>query len=161
MEYEIKVVGKNNSYAKLLLKSYAGRDSEQTAINSYIFQSIYLRNSYPEISKVLENIAINEMEHFFYLGQAINMLGLVPVTGCFDKDNVLRLWDSSSVMFYTSLKDIFEADMKGEYEGIKVYNELISSIDDIYIKDLLRFIISQEEEHIKLLNDLYSKYIIN
>ncbi len=160
MDYNVKVFKKNKEYARILLDVYAGDVSEDTAVNLYIFQSIFLKDEFPEISNTLKDIAINEMSHFYYLGEAIKLLGCVPIMGTVRNDDVFRLWNSGNVSFVTSLKSILNTDIESEETAINNYLRIYDLIDDIYIKDLIMYIINQEREHLKLFKDLYKRYIL-
>ena len=148
---EIKVEKENIEFAKLLLYPYASMVSEDTAIHLYIYQSFILDD---EIGKILENIAIVEMQHLEMLAKTINLLGLKPE---YKVNNIP--WNSDYVNYNTNLKDMLKINIEAETLAIKNYRNLIKVIDDKYIKELLKRIIIDEEIHLKIFKDLYSKKI--
>ena len=146
---DIKVEKENIEYAKLLSYPYAGLVSEDTATHLYMYQSFILDD---EISNILEKIAIVEMKHLELLAKTINLLGLKPEY----KVNDIP-WTTSYVNYNNNLKDILKINIESETLAIKNYNNLIKVIDDKYIKELLKRIIIDEEIHLKIFNELYSK----
>ena len=68
---EINPNEKSREKAMLLLPLFAGRVSEMTAINTYIYQSMITKKEDPSLHDMLECISITEMKHFDILGQII------------------------------------------------------------------------------------------
>lgn len=153
-----RVENKNLNYAKLLLENYAGSISEDTAIHLYFYQHIILEKEYPEISHILEEISIVEMHHLELLGETINLLGETPFFGTYTNCNVIY-WDGNNVNYNMDIKNILKINMDAERETIKNYKRNIEFIDDIYIKQLLRRIIEDEELHLSIFESLYRKLI--
>ena len=75
---EVEVTEKNLYYAGLLQNLYASCASETGAVLQYIYQSYVTKPKEPSISKLLEHIAITEMQHHEQLADAIVKLGGVP-----------------------------------------------------------------------------------
>ena len=146
---DIKVEIENIEYAKLLMYPYASMISEDTATHLYMYQSFILDDN---IGKILENIAIVEMNHLEMLAKTINLLGLKPKY----KSNDIP-WTSNYVNYNTNLKDILKINIEAETLAIKNYQNLIKVINDKYIKKMLERIIVDEEIHLKIFNDLYNE----
>ena len=146
---DIKVEKENIEYAKLLMYPYASMVSEDTATHLYMYQSFILDDN---IGKILENIAIVEMNHLEMLAKTINLLGLKPEY----KSNDIP-WTSNYVNYNTNLKDILKINIEAETLAIKNYQNLIKVINDKYIKKMLERIIVDEEIHLKIFNDLYNE----
>ena len=146
---DIKVEKENIEYAKLLMYPYASMISEDTATHLYMYQSFILDDN---IGKILENIAIVEMNHLEMLAKTINLLGLKPEY----KSNDIP-WTSNYVNYNTNLKDILKINIEAETLAIKNYQNLIKVINDKYIKKMLERIIVDEEIHLKIFNDLYNE----
>ena len=146
---DIKVEKENIEYAKLLMYPYASMISEDTATHLYMYQSFILDDN---ICKILENIAIVEMNHLEMLAKTINLLGLKPEY----KSNDIP-WTSNYINYNTNLKDILKINIEAETLAIKNYQNLIKVINDKYIKKMLERIIVDEEIHLKIFNDLYNE----
>lgn len=142
---ELVIPYKNPNEAKKLMNDYGGRDSETTAIFQYIYQSYILKEIYPEISKILEEIAIAEMEHHEMLGTTIALLGGYPVIGGRNS-----FWNGSYVNYITDPIKLIEADIQIEEIAIQNYEKTILMIQNESIKQLLERIILDEEQHIKV-----------
>lgn len=101
----IRVNGKNEDYARLLMEDYAGGSSEETAIHLYLYQSLILKDKNEELADILKEISKVEMKHLDILGTLIEKLGVSPAFGAFDGDFLLP-WNSSTVNYTADLKDI-------------------------------------------------------
>lgn len=146
-----KVEKCNIEYAKILMNSYAGEVSEDSAIHLYIFQHIVLKNKYKEYSLILEKIAIVEMKHLELLGETIRLLGIEPIFMSYDKiKKGLIPWKSSYVNYNTNIKDMIKIDIGKEEEAIKNYKNDMKIIKDRYIRSLLERIIKDEELHLEI-----------
>ena len=66
---EIRVEKENCYYADLLRQDYAGSEGEITAVMLYSFQHFDKFKTNPEISKILEEIAVVEMYHMELLAK--------------------------------------------------------------------------------------------
>ncbi len=146
--------GENEKYGKILMRLYAGRDSELTLIDQYIYQNIILSEEYAIIASSLEKIAITEMKHFKILGNLIKKLGCDPRIiapsgsrrGCF--------WSGEYVNYARSAKEMLKADIIAEKYSIRDYSKALETIEDIYIKDILKRIIEDEKQHVETMSDL-------
>ena len=76
-------------------------------------------------------------------------------------ENKKKSYWSSKLINYnlSSIKDILTVDIQDEKCAIKQYKETINKIDDEYINAVLKRIILDEEFHIQLLVNLYTKYV--
>lgn len=153
-----RVEEKNKNYAKLLLKNYAGPRGEETAIHLYLFQYLISNKSLKEFATAIKEIAEVEMNHLRLLGEAINLLGELPVYGSPSNNNKYIPWSSTNVIYKTNLKEILELNIKSEEEAIKNYQYALFIIDDKYIKELIERIIEDELVHLDVFNYFLTKY---
>lgn len=145
----IRVEEKNEDYAKLLLKNFAGKVSEDTAIHLYLFQMLILKDDCKELANALEKIAIVEMHHLEMLGETIKLLGIKPVYGTMIGD-YFNPWNGNNVNYTIKKEDMLKINIKAEEKAIKNYQQNIALINDKYIKVLLARIIEDEKLHIKI-----------
>lgn len=54
--------------------------------------------------------------------------------------------------------ELLKEDLKGEYDAINMYDNHITKIDNIEIKEMLIHIRDEEKEHVEELTELISKY---
>lgn len=153
-----KVERKNKEYARLLLEDYAGANSEDTAIHSYLYQYLLKKEELKEFSNIMEHIAEVEMHHLSLLGETIKLLGIVPAFGSYSNLDNFIFWNSSNVCYNADLKKIILCDIKNEEEAIRNYKKHYAIIKDHYVRELINRIIEDEEVHIFVLNNLYQKY---
>ena len=98
------------------------------------------------------------MHHLEMLGKIIILLGGEP--GYWINNKKKNYWSSKLVDYdLSSIKNILTVDIQDEKAAIKQYKETITQIDDKYINAVLKRIILDEEFHIQLLVNLYTKYV--
>lgn len=151
---EPQVEKENIEYAKILLFSYAGNVSEETAVNQYMYQHFVLDG---EVSNALRNIGIVEMHHLELLAETIKLLGMDPKYQIYNLDEIIP-WTADFVPYGNNLKEMLDIDIEGETMAIVNYRKSIELIDDKYIRALLERIILDEEVHLKIFHELKQKY---
>lgn len=150
---KIKVQKKDSSVAKMLMHSYAGDVSEDTAIHQYLFQSFLLQDINSEIAAILEEIGKVEMYHLKILGLLIKELGVYPLY----LDPIVdrcEFWNGNYVCYDTDLFHMITADIDAEKKAILEYNSLIHVIEDANIKEILKRIVLDERLHLEILEKL-------
>ncbi len=109
-------------------------EGEHAAIIQYLSHAYAMGEG--EIAFEIEAIAREEMRHFDWLAETIAELGSVP-----------SLERGSMRMGGQSVADWMSNNVLLEEDGINLYREHISSIDDPGINRLLKRILSDEESH--------------
>lgn len=154
---EIKVVNKNPQYAELLMDDYAGMVSEFTAISQYIYHYFYFKKVDEDLGELLEQVAINEMQHMDILGETIIELGGNPVIrGSYSTNN--NYWNGSFPYYGCELCQQLREDIDSEYKAIENYRKHITLINDPFVKAILQRIILDEIVHIRLFNEALYKF---
>ncbi len=147
LPYPTLDVSEDLSQAKLLMPSYAGAGGELTAILTYCFQS-YISCGNPFLARALEGIAKCEMAHHKLLGGAIYKLGGYPVMGS-------RTYFSGSMVNYTLDPHKFlRQNIAAEEAAIVNYERTVLNLKDESAKLLIERIILDEEQHIKVFEQL-------
>jgi bacterioferritin len=141
---EIKVSAQNKEYAQILDNDYAGKVSEMTAINQYMYHSFMSSND--ELEKLFENTAIVEMYHLEILAKLIELLGGNPLYQNMDN----QFWNGDYVYYGNNLCERLKGDLNSEYKAIENYKKDIEIIKDPYIQVILKRIILDEEVHVEL-----------
>lgn len=154
----IKVKGENPRYASLILLNYSSSTSELSAVTQYVYHEIALKYKYEEVSETIQGIAEVEMHHLQMLGELLVKLGQDPGYWIC-KHKKLSYWTPEFLSFNTDLKKALMIDITDEKEAISQYKRTAKQIDDPYIVDIIDRIILDEEYHIKLLTELYDKYV--
>lgn len=150
---KIQVKEKNAGLAKLLMHSYAGDVSEETAIHQYLFQSLLILDEEKEIAHILKEISKTEMHHLYILGELIKKLGVYPVFLDPIVDSY-AFWTSKNVSYNTNLYEMLSSNMEAEKRAIAIYNELIHVIDDDFVKEILKRIVLDERLHLEIFEKL-------
>lgn len=156
---EIRVERKNAHYARLLSLAYAGQDSELTAILLYSYGHQVSRGKSPEmLSGVLSHIAMAEMHHLEMLGELIFLLGGDPR---FCGPNP-RVGINTAMLGYASEPaQILRNAIAGEEAAIRLYNDLIKNINDSCVRAVLKRIIMDEEQHLKVFKEMAGTSVYN
>lgn len=143
------------NFAKMLYDSYAGAKSELTAVLTYMYE--YLTNEDAEdVSMLLKMISRQEMKHLELLGEILVFNGLNP----YFMSSYGNKWCSDMVKCsFKSIYDMLEHNILSEHEAISEYTRLISICSNQSIKEVLRRIIADEENHIQIFEMLKSRYI--
>ncbi len=154
---KIKVQKRSSLYAKLLMHSYAGDVSEDTAIHQYLYQSFLLEEQNEEIAHILEEIGKTEMHHLKILGLLIKKLGVYPVyldptLGNYD------YWNASYVCYEHNITLMLEANIESERKAIYAYQRLIQVIDDKNIQAILKRIVLDEQLHLEIFENLLKTF---
>lgn len=150
---DLRIYSRSRTDVLALTDDYAGRESETTAIMQYAYQSYILKEKFPELSLVLEKIAVVEMSHHEMLAEAIVQSGGDPVIAgrhCF--------WSGSSVNYAGNVCDILKADLEGELGAIRNYKRTIAALENKSIIELIERIIVDEEIHVKIFEKLIEEY---
>lgn len=156
-----RVEGINRNYALILLSSYAGDISEETAIHQYLFEYLMNNNEYTDFANAMLHISEVEMKHLRLLGETIKLLGIMPVFGKIDENKNYKPWCTNNVNYTTDLKTLIEQNIKYESNAIKKYKNSYSQIKDVYVRELINRIIEDELIHIEIFNQFYIKYMNN
>lgn len=133
--------------AQMLMGVYSGKcGSELTAVMQYSYQAMVLKNCYPEVSKILLEIAENEMHHLHELGEAI-------VDSCGDPtfcDNG-TMWCADAISFNKNAVCMIEQDILAEEKAAAAYRCLAKKVCNPTIRELLEHIACQEDQHVEML----------
>ena len=158
---KLSVEGKNDAYANILLSLYAGRISEMTAVSTYSYQTVQLKESHPEASTLMKCISITEMKHFDILAALIKMLGtdprLVAPAKNMSRRNRYFWWTGEYVNYAKDYNTIIDSNIAAEKSAIAEYKRAIQMIADKGITDVIERIILDEEKHIEIFESLKNK----
>jgi len=168
---EIKVERQNLEYANLLLDAFASSaDSEIQAITQYIYHSKTISNE--TISKALMCIALIEMHHLDALSELIPLLGGKP----FYENSSKNFWMAGNIAYVDknniyakehvidkddklNIRQKLENNINGEKNAINGYNRILNVIIDKYVEKVILKIISDEQVHIKIFQNLIEEYL--
>lgn len=143
------------TYAKWLYEAYAGKDSELTAITTYLYQAVLLDN--PEFDALLRPIAYDEMQHLEKLALALRHLGVDPKYGAFSNGYWVE-WRSRFVNYTIDLCDLLDANIADEAKGHRDYLELAEKIPIPEIQCILTEMAADEERHYHLFCQAKAQY---
>ncbi|HWQ40642.1 MAG TPA: LysM peptidoglycan-binding domain-containing protein [Desulfosporosinus sp.] len=137
----------NFTYAMWLYEAYAGKDSELTAITTYLYQAVILDR--PEFDALLRPIAYEEMQHLEKLALALRHLGVDPRYGSLRSGHWLD-WRSKFVNYTSELCELLDLNIEDEAKAHREYLELAQKIPIPEIQCILTEIAADEERHYHL-----------
>ena len=150
---KIENVKKDIRFGKMLYDSFAGPDSELTTILQYINENIS-DNTSQELKHILLGIAIEEMGHLKIIGELLVALGCIP----YYMSSRNNKWCSDKVKYnFKCIDDMLKYNIEGEKIAIKEYKRLIENTKNECIINILKRIIKDEENHIRIFKTLKEK----
>ncbi|MFB0921770.1 MAG: ferritin family protein [Oscillospiraceae bacterium] len=151
----LKTDGKNLYYASLLTNDYAGAVSEMSAVSAYIFQHFVTHNR--KISETIRCISLVEMRHLGFIGELIADYGGNPRFAV-QSGGRSSYWNAQYISYETNPKCFLKENISNEKAAIASYNNRINQISDKAVQELLKRIILDEENHIRLFSDLLEEF---
>lgn len=147
---EIKDATKDMRTVAILKDLLSSRNGELTAILQYTYQSRIANLAEKEIANILEEISVVEMKHTELLMDAILCFGGDPKF-----DNAFGQYFSAGYVNYAQkLKDMLQANIRGESKAIEDYSRAINNVQNQSLKDLLNRIILDEQIHLEIFEKL-------
>lgn len=135
---------------KLIKWLTASKDSEMSAVATYMYQNYILQDEYPLIADTLKHIAIVEMSHLDLLSEAIVDFGGNPNL----TDGRGNVWTGRNVLQFRNPREILLADIRAEEKAIRDYQIAASKTCNASLAALFERIIIDEQDHIIILNEL-------
>jgi len=143
------------TYAMWLYEAYAGKDSELTAITTYLYQAVLLDR--PEFDTLLRPIAYDEMQHLEKLALALRHLGVDPKYGSLSNGHWVE-WRSHFVNYTSDLCLLLDSNIENEARDHREYLELAHRIPIPEIQCILTEIAADEERHYHLFCQAKQQY---
>ena len=143
----IEVTAPSKRYAQYLLQDFTASKGELSAITLYLYQMWILRESHPDFSHDLKEIAGVEMHHLDMLGQLITLLGGEPQyrTTSFNR---YTAWSGNYVSYERSYKQILKNNIASEQYAYNKYLMQARTIKDKKVASILLRIAEDEKIHI-------------
>ncbi|MCI5797098.1 MAG: hypothetical protein MR024_00465 [Firmicutes bacterium] len=135
---------------KLIKWQVSSKDSEFSAINTYLYQDFILQDEYPEIAEALRQIAIVEMTHFDLLSEAIVDFGGNPNL----TDGRGNVWTGRNIVQLKNPREILLSNIRGEEKAIRNYQIAAAKTCNASLAALFERIILDEQDHIIIFNEL-------
>lgn len=144
--YPIHVERQDPTFAKVLLEHYAGRNSELTSSVQYLNHRSNISNRY--IRELLGLFATEELGHMELIATAIIKLGGQPLK-CINSQGAP--WVINYIDQSVDPSSIIQVNVQAETRAGLLYQQHIELTSDPNMKRMIKFLISREEVHKKLL----------
>jgi Mn-containing catalase len=145
----------NFTYAMMLYEAYAGKDSELTAVTTYLYQAVLLDR--PEFDALLRPIAYDELRHLEKLAMALRLLGVDPRYGSLSSGHWVD-WRSNFINYTSELCLLLDTNIADEAKAHQDYLELAQKIPIPEIQAILTEIACDEERHYHLFCEAKQQY---
>ena len=145
----------NFTYAMWLYEAYAGKDSELTAVTTYLYQAVLLDR--PEFDALLRPIAYDEIRHLEKLALALRHLGVDPRYGSLSSGHWFD-WRSSFINYTSELCLLLDLNIEDEAKAHREYLELAQKIPIPEIQCILTELAADEERHYHLFCQAKQQY---
>jgi len=153
----LRVQDPNPAYAEMMLSNIAAANSEMTAVAQYRYARLMSLHADSDISNLFNKVSIVEMHHLDMFSQLALELGAEPrLWHC--RGGRREYWIPCHVNYaHCSVEDLVRAALEAEYAAIHKYECQLERIADPHISALLRRVIEDEREHVKLWEEVLAK----
>jgi len=147
---QITNASNNPRIVNILKDLLSSRDGEIEEVLKYFYQSRIARQVDIEISDLLEEISIVEMEHSQLLMDSIIAFG-----GALKYDNGKgQIFNGNYINYSSNLKNILDININSEQQSIKNYLHAQQMVTNQSLKDLIGRIIEDEQIHLNIFKNL-------
>jgi Mn-containing catalase len=153
----IRVAGRNERYAELLMDDFAGPKGEFTAMSLYFYQHYTAGEGVGDYGVMTMRIAIAELNHMNILSAVIRRLGGNPVFRG-GPDTNCKKWTAGSVPYAQDLGKSLRIALEGETNAIESYRRHAEMIDDPFVKSIVARILLDEELHRSYIAKMLAAY---
>ena len=149
--------GRNPACAEMMLSNTAAANSEMSAVAQYRYARLMSMQADPEVSLLFHKVSMVEMHHLDLFSQLALELGAEPrLWHC--RNCRKEYWSPCHVNYaHCPAKELVKAALDAEREAIRKYGCQLERIADPHIAALLRRVIEDEREHVKLWEEVLGK----
>lgn len=147
-------IAPNKYYSNLLKDAYAGEEGETNSFLQFLYFSYILSSFENEFSSVFYEIAKDDIDHHAMLGECIVKLGGDP--SYFSPNDVPA--SGKDLEYCKGIKQILTLGIEIKEKSIIKYKILLAKIMEREIKNILEIIVSDEQKHKELLENMLKKY---
>ena len=123
------------------------REDELNAVSEYIYQSILLEDTHPELAALLDSIAMDEMKHFRGLSRMLYCMGCDPGVRGTVKSSRIKTEDGR----VCGIGKLLASDIADEKRSERDYLCLAASTGDPVAACFFTNLADDEARHVKLL----------
>ena len=149
----VRVEGRNVKYAAAMLANIGSCNSEISAVSLYFYNSVVLRESYPDLADSFHKISMVEMRHLDIFASLACLLGADPRLWHPDNGRP-SYWSPSCNQYPRTPLLLVRNAMEGERAAISQYRRQAGWIGDPYICEMLKRIILDEQRHIEIFKQM-------
>jgi len=159
----IRVQGPNPAYAEMMLSNIGSANSEMTAVAEYRYARLMSLHTDPDISILFHKVSVVEMHHLDLFSRLALELGAEPrLWHCHCGRR--EYWSPRHANYahpgsaeHCTVEDLVRAALESEHAAIRKYECQLKRIADPHIAALLKRVIEDEREHVKMWEEVLAK----
>ena len=151
---KLNSINQNNYYANLLKDAYSGEVGETFSLLQFQYFSYVISNFENEFTSQFYMIAQDDLEHHSMLGECIVKLGGDP-TFISSKNIAIN---GNNFEYVKGIKQMILQGIEIKEKTIINYKILIAKISEKEIKNILEIILTDEQKHKEILENMLKKY---
>lgn len=152
----VTVCGRNAEYAAAMTDNIGACNSEMSAVSLYFYNSVIVRENFPEVAQCFHGISVVEMHHMDIYARLAFQLGADPrLWHC--RNGKMVWWSPECNRYPDCILPLLENARQGELDAIDKYRKQTHWIQDKYVLANLNRIILDEELHVRIFEQLYRK----
>ena len=151
---KLTLIKPNNYYSTLLQDAYCGEDGETFYFLQFQYFCYILSSFENEFTDEFYKIAQDDLDHHTMLGECIVKLGGDPIY----KNSKGVNFNLKDIEYLKGIKQIFTYCIELKEKSIINYKILLSKIMDKEIKNILEIILSDEQKHKEVIENMLKKY---
>ena len=140
-------------YGYAMLSNIGSETSEMSAVSRYFYSSVVLNEEYQECAQCLRRISIVEMHHLHIFASLSLQLGVDPRLWSLRRQRPVY-WSPAYNKYPREIRNILEISIREEEETVRKYTAQLKSIQDENIRENLSRIVLDEQQHIKILQEM-------
>lgn len=135
--------------------TYPALADELSAFSDLLYYSIILEDIMPDVSELLEKIALDELEHYRLISDLIYQLGGVPALNARIRTTPARISSGDGIGALGEAPAILRALAQGEDEATARYAELVEYAgDNPAAAAIFSRLSSEEADHARMLRQV-------
>lgn len=137
--------------------TYPALADELSSFSDFLYFSIILEDIMPDVSALLEEIALDELEHYRMLSELIRSLGGNPAINTRLRTPLADISSDDDIAAINSLPDILRPLIAGEDQATAMYAELVEYAGDNPAAAIFSRFSSDEADHARWLRQIVVK----
>lgn len=144
----VKDITRDLISARIISPAYATSCGELNTVLQYIYQSFCFNHAGKEsMAELIQSIAIAEMMHLNFLGNALINMGVQPLY-TFIPPTAFNFYSTKFVPYSSNLANMLDDDIVAEKHAIESYKKMLRRLKNEKVSALIERILQDEQIHL-------------